>query len=200
MKRLWTRFAAIVITAMIGALAGPASAQLFPPIPAEPIGGMPFDNVKCKWDGYLGKTRCLVNVRAEFVPAAPPVPARCDAKAPNVYLDTSDKKFIIIWQPTDAQGTPLPNDFRFCPLAGDGTYLKELPGSEDEQFDDTWTGDNAGVGSDPTKYKGKACFARSRMLAENSSAYTAKEYKYQVQFHHKASGLKCVADPFIKNG
>jgi len=172
---------------------GSAAAQfaLFPLSAAEPVNpARPFDDVVCKAD-LIGKTRCKVNVLATYNGTA------CSAKAPNITFDKPDRRFVVIWIPVDAAQNP-DESFRFCPLLGDGAFLKDSAGSDDEQFDDAWSGDDAGNGTDPLKFKGKACFKRFRMSAENSKSLA--QYDYRMVFRHKPSGKPCTVDPFIKNG
>lgn len=185
----------ITLAAMAFALAGAGSAvaqlAIFPLSAAEPVDPKkPFDDVVCKAD-LIGKTRCKVNVLATYNGTS------CSAKAPNITFDKPDRRFVLIWIPVDANQNPA-DSFRFCPLLGDGAFLKDQAGSDDEQFDDAWSGDDAGNGTDPTKFKGKACFKRFRMSAENSKA--TSQYDYRMYFRHMPSGKPCTVDPFIKNG
>jgi hypothetical protein len=157
-------------------------------VPVDPL--KPYDNVTCVADAF-GKTRCQIRVETTWDGT------KCNARAPNIFFDKPNRKYVLIWIPVDVNQQP-DDRFRFCPLLGDGAWLKDTLGSLDEQFDDAWAGDDAGNGTDPTKYKGMACFKRFRMHAENS--LSPKQYDYRMVFRHMQSGKPCVVDPFIKNG
>ena len=166
-------------------------ASVFPTAIAEPTDpSKPFDEVTCKADAF-GKTRCQVKVLAKMRGSV------CEAKAPDIVFDKPSRTFVVAWVPSDEQQRPA-EEFRFCPLLGDGAFLKNTNGSDDDQFDDAWSGDDAGVGSDPVKFKGRDCYKRFRMQAENSKSKAT--YDYRMTFRHKSNGAVCTVDPVFKNG
>lgn len=192
------KLALTFVVVIVASVATRVDAQAWKPIPAEPFPptdpSQAFRNVTCKWNGSgFNTTRCLVNVRPYDDAGT------CKVEAPNINLQVPGKDYIIIWQPTDAAGTPLRDDYRFCPLAGDGVSLKDLAGSNDEQFDDRWSGNMLELGSDSASFLGKACFARTRIKALNNG-HSKVEYNYEIVFHRIRDQKPCKADPFIRNG
>ncbi len=145
----------------------------------------PFADVTCPADA-LGTTRCRVNVSVSFDAAG-----KCKVDAPNITFDKPNRKYIVVWIPPS-------DDYRFCPLLGDGVTFKKRAASDDEQFDDGWAGDNAGDFGDGPNFRGKSCFKRFRIWAANSKP--KEQYDYNVQFRDVSASKVCTVDPFIRNG
>ena len=144
----------------------------------------PFTDVTCPADA-LGTTRCRISTSITTVAGM------CKIDAPNILFDKPNRRYILVWS------TPS-NDYRFCPLLGDGVTFKKQAASDDEQFDDGWAGDNAGDFGDGANYLGKACFKRFRIWAANSKS--KGQYDYNVQFRNMKTGEVCTVDPFIRHG
>lgn len=89
----------------------------------------------------------------------------------------------------------LPDGFAFC--AGDGVYLSHSLAFDDRQVLESF-GSNSDDGSrEPSSFVAANCSTNWNWNYRNQGEQT---YKYGIQFTHKASGRKCVIDPFIKNG
>ena len=145
-----------------------------------------FTDVTCPADSF-GTTRCRVSVSVTYDHAG-----KCKINAPNITFDKPNRKYIVAWLPPS-------DDYRFCPLLGDGVTFKEKEASVDEQFDDAWAGDNAGDFGDGASFRGKGCFKRFRMWAANTKG--GAEYAYNMQFRRMSpTEVVCTVDPFIRNG
>ena len=144
-----------------------------------------YDDVVCPADNF-GLTRCRVQVDV-----AVDGMGTCTIKAPNITFDKPDRRYVVTWVPPS-------NDYRFCPLLGDGVTFKDQAASDDEQFDDAWAGDNAGDFGDGASFRGKGCFKRFRMWAANTKPN--EQYNFNMQFRNISNKKICKVDPFIRNG
>lgn len=128
--------------------------------------------------------RCDVSIRAGRTHTCEA--GRFDVE-PDFIRMRGGRPVSILWR--------LPDGFAFC--AGDGVHLDHSLAFDDRQVLESF-GSNSDDGSRETN---------SAIAAKCSSNWTwnyrnqgEQTYKYGIQFTHKASGRKCVIDPFIKNG
>jgi hypothetical protein len=89
----------------------------------------------------------------------------------------------------------LPDGFAFC--GNDGVYLANSLSAEERQVIESFGSNNSDGSRESNAFVAANCSASWHWNYRNQGAAT---YKYGIQFTHKASGRKCVIDPFIKNG
>ena len=164
----------LVSAAVAGACMALAACQhpLTPPAPPPP------SRADCAGGGT-----CKVDV----VPAASCTGSPCTGTAPDVKF-TSAGAVRVLWK--------LPAHYGFCPVHGDGVFLK--PDQKDDgQFEDPYATDDEVNGTKPTAIKG--CPRVFHLRALNTAA--GKKYEYLVKFHdlQTGKGYSYVIDPWIIN-
>ncbi len=130
---------------------------------------------------------CVVTVRATITNGV--------CRPDDIIVDPPELQLValkparIVWR--------LENSFRFCPLQGDGAFLKEF--DETNQFSDPQATDQEDGTGDPATIQ-NACRRNFRIHNANNASGSLRIYEYGLRFHSRDGRISCVKDPFIKNG
>jgi len=145
---------------------------------------VPRDARAVDCDTRSGGARCDIAIRAGSAYS-------CDAGRFDVDPDylalRGGRPVNMFWR--------LPDGFAFC--GTDGVYLASPLSADDRQVIESFGSNNSDGSRESNAFIAANCSASWHWNYRNQGAST---YKYGIQFTHKASGRKCVIDPFIKNG
>lgn len=151
-----------------------------PPVRISSIDCPNVGNDKCRIEVLVKltkKNRCAF----KNTNAADAVSVNMTGKKPNVRM---------VWVLKTEQAD---KEFRFCPGAGDGVFLKEV--EDDGQMGEMGTTDSDDGAPDPNP--AMACKPRFRWKNANTNTET---YDYMLRFREMKSGVVCEFDPWIRNG
>jgi len=139
----------------------------------------------------VGNDRCRIEVLVKLTKKN-----RCAFKnanaadAVNVNMTGARRNVRMVWILKTDQAD---REFRFCPGAGDGAFLKEV--EDDGQMSEMGTSDSDDGGADANP--AMACKQRFRWKNANTNTET---YDYMLRFREMKSGVVCEFDPWIRNG
>jgi hypothetical protein len=123
--------------------------------------------------------------KVDVVPAEVCIGSPCTGTSPDIKF-TSAGDVRVLWK--------LPPNYGFCPLQGDGVFLKANE-KDDGQFEDPYATDDEATGGKPPAIKG--CSRVYHWRALNTAA--GKKYEHLLRFHDLRTGRLHVIDPWIIN-